>query len=142
MDDVIAAWWEHDRLARRTRQERKRLEQRQEPLAEAAAGHVLEAVRQGGPGALDLVRGLIVSAVDAEALGRVAAGPLEDLVHAHGDGLIVEIDRLARTDERFAAALNGVWLTHGVLDQRVEDRLAAWVTVTGGDDAGPRKRRG
>lgn len=42
-------------------------------------------------------------------LANVAAGPLEDLLVAHGHAYIDKIERLASTDAQFKIMLGGVW---------------------------------
>ena len=62
---------------------------------------------------------------DPDLLGWVGAGPLEDLVSHTGNGLVVlpEVDRAARQNPAFRAALRTVWL--GVdIPEEVRTRLA------------------
>ncbi len=59
--------------------------------------------------AWDLVLGLVERAPEDEALRRVAAGPLEDLLCHHGFALIDRVEALARSDSRFRKCLAGVW---------------------------------
>ncbi|MGH6615417.1 DUF6869 domain-containing protein [Sphingomonas sp.] len=42
-------------------------------------------------------------------VGRVAAGPLEDLLGYHGGSFIDRVEAEARSDRRMAWALGGVW---------------------------------
>jgi uncharacterized protein DUF6869 len=51
----------------------------------------------------------LVARADAEALGSVAAGPLEDFLARHGDGVIALVEKQARDDPKFRVALRGVW---------------------------------
>jgi hypothetical protein len=88
---------------------------------------VLAQVDAGGPEALVLVMALIDAAPTDLGLGKVAAGPLEDLLHAHGDDLVDEIEVLARQSPVFAQALGGVWLSEGAISASTKDRLARWV---------------
>lgn len=44
-----------------------------------------------------------------EVLAVLAAGPLEDLIHYHGDAFIDRIESQARQDRAFRQLLNGVW---------------------------------
>lgn len=129
-DAVVAGWWEYQRLLRGNRAERTRLEV---PLSwpSAAADAVSDSVDAGGDAALDLVAALIRAAPDSEGLGLVGAGPLENLVHAHGSALVDGIETLARREPGFAEALAAVWLEHGAVDAPVEQRLARWISVTG-----------
>ena len=59
--------------------------------------------------AWDLVLGLVERAPEDEALGWVAAGPLEDLLCHHGPELIDRVEALARSDPRFRRCLARVW---------------------------------
>ena len=61
----------------------------------------------------------------------MGAGPLEDVVHKHGDMLVDAIENLAARDALLAHALRCVWLAHGVLRPSTELRLSKWITVTG-----------
>lgn len=54
----------------------------------------------------------LLSAEDTEAkqvVGRIAAGPLEDLLGYHGEDFIDRIEEEVRCDPRMRWALNGVW---------------------------------
>jgi hypothetical protein len=51
---------------------------------------------------------LIADASDEKSLAYVAAGPLEDLLHKHGDVVIDRVELHARTDPKFRLALTGV----------------------------------
>ena len=44
-----------------------------------------------------------------QALGALAAGPLEDLLAYNGDAVIRQVELLARRDPAFRMLLNGVW---------------------------------
>jgi len=46
---------------------------------------------------------------DEAVLGILAAGPLEDLIHYHGDRFIDEIELEARQNPAFRHLLGGVW---------------------------------
>jgi hypothetical protein len=66
-----------------------------------------------GPSEVDqawpLILALIEQAPSDEALAYVAAGPLEDLIHAHGAEFGDRIVDQARRDPRLRQALGGVW---------------------------------
>jgi hypothetical protein len=51
---------------------------------------------------------LIADASDEKSLAYAAAGPLEDLLHKHGDVVIDRVELHARTDPKFRLALTGV----------------------------------
>jgi hypothetical protein len=44
-----------------------------------------------------------------DCLGRVAAGPLENLLSRYGDDVIDQVEAESRTDPRFARTLRGVY---------------------------------
>lgn len=44
-----------------------------------------------------------------EALGHIAAGPLEALLGRHGEAFVAKIEERADIDPKFARALTGVW---------------------------------
>jgi hypothetical protein len=59
--------------------------------------------------AWELVLDLIDKAPGDEALGWVAAGPLEDLLGGWGPDFIERVEALARSNDRFRRCLAGVW---------------------------------
>jgi hypothetical protein len=71
----------------------------------------------------------LVRAADDDSLGYVGAGPLEDLVTAHGVSLIQEIEHEAMIDPRFQACLARVWLSEGELPPDILERV---VRASGG----------
>jgi hypothetical protein len=129
VESLAAAWWQYQRLAAGTRVERKRLEQGRPARACRAAESVRARIDAGGLPALHLVVALLKDA-DPDDAARVAAGPLEDLVHQHATTLSEDLDRLARRDRRFRDALRSVWLNPDKLPPGTADRLARWVTTT------------
>ncbi|RBP47004.1 hypothetical protein DFR28_1157 [Arenicella xantha] len=42
-------------------------------------------------------------------IGALSAGPLEDIIHYHGDAFIERIEEQARNDPSFRHLLGGVW---------------------------------
>ena len=54
---------------------------------------------------------LIEASSTPEILSYVAAGPLEDLLNAHGQQFIDEVEILSRRNPKFREALRGVWLS-------------------------------
>lgn len=67
----------------------------------------------------------LVSAAGDDALGYVAAGPLEDLVTAHAPALIHEIEAKARKDSKFREFLSLIWLSEGDLPPDILTRVVA-----------------
>ncbi|MGN6607144.1 MAG: DUF6869 domain-containing protein [Jatrophihabitans sp.] len=63
-------------------------------------------------GCISLIHALIDEAADDDEIGRVAAGPIEDVVAIWGEGerFIDDIERRATTDPRWRTAVAGVWL--------------------------------
>lgn len=66
----------------------------------------------------------LVEAADDEALGLVAAGPLEDWLGAYGPQQIERVEEQAQRSERFRKALGGVWVWSS-LPPDTFDRVAA-----------------
>ena len=56
-----------------------------------------------------IIVALVDRAPNDEALGFVAAGPLEDLIRRHGQQFEDRLVERARRDRRFRQALRGVW---------------------------------
>ena len=127
-DDVLARdWWEYHRLARGSREDRKGLE-RGEPAGACAARWAVNArVEAGGVAAVELVHALCrAEPVNDEGM-TVGCGPLEDLVHEHGDDVIDEIEQRARLFPEFARALSHVWLEDGHVSEGTAVRLRRWI---------------
>jgi hypothetical protein len=77
------------------------------------------------PGVVDALAVLAdVASLDADMLGLVGAGPLEDLLSHSGNGARVlgEVERAARQGRAFRAALRSVWLG-GDVPEKVRARL-------------------
>ena len=55
----------------------------------------------------------------------LAAGPLEDLLSAHGDSMLDKIETLARREPAFRRLLNGVWLSSA--SPAIQERLAKYL---------------
>ena len=88
-----------------------------EAVGEIARGPSAEA-------AWDLVVELVRRAPD-EALGQIAAGPIEDMINVHGPALVEWIEGESQRDPRFRESLGGVWLTTGELPPEIEARIVA-----------------
>jgi hypothetical protein len=74
--------------------------------------------------AWDLILGMVARAPDDDALSRVAAGPLEDLLCHHGVEFIDRAEVLAASDPRFKKCLARVWGSNR-MDSEVYDRICA-----------------
>ena len=74
--------------------------------------------------AWDLVVTLVRRASD-EQLGRIGAGPLEDMVNEHGPELVEWIEGQCQRDPRFKEALGRMWLSSGALPAEAQARIVA-----------------
>ena len=129
-DDLITRWWEYHRLARGTREERKALESGKSADVVVAKERVDELVELGEPDVIDLLEALIDNNTTDATVAVVGAGPLEDLIHEHGDALVEPIVAKARQSRSFAQALSSVWLERAGLSPETVTRLSPWVKVT------------
>lgn len=132
MDWWVDGWWLYRRLSAGTREQRVELERAasvQARIAHAAYEHVHRVVEAGGGAALEALQVLLRSAPDSDSVSAVGVGPLEDLVHQHGEVLVEGLVRLARQDPAFGAGLSAVWLETGRLPPEVEHRLGPWVQL-------------
>ena len=73
--------------------------------------------------ALELIMSLIEFAPDEDALGAVAAGPLEDFINDRGQEALDLIEWETIRSPKLREALAGVWLKEGPIADRVR-RLA------------------
>jgi hypothetical protein len=124
---VARDWWEYQRLSSGSRDERKALDLgiAEQPLA--AHDLVDETVERGGQEAVDLLAALADAVPTGNDGAAVGAGPLEDLIHEHGDDLVSDIESYARRRPPFAQALGFVWVERGHLSAETEARLEPWV---------------
>lgn len=123
-EQLLADWWEHHRLGSGNRAERKSLEQGHPASAVAAYAIVSELVESGDVSTVQLLADLNDAGPREDDGAIVGAGPLEDLVHAHGDELIDEIERLARQVPSFRRALASVWIDDGAISPATHDRIS------------------
>ena len=65
----------------------------------------------------------LLAAVPEDVVDRVGCGPLETFVHLHGAAFATELEREARENPRFRAAVLNVELRQGVLPPAVEARF-------------------
>ncbi|MET0183597.1 MAG: DUF6869 domain-containing protein [Caulobacterales bacterium] len=52
---------------------------------------------------------LLDEQLEQDVIAPLAAGPLEDLLGAHGDALIEEVEKLSKEHPPFRHALGGLW---------------------------------
>ena len=114
MDEItntVEAWWRHAALA----QSEARADRLASDDLQWAWEAVDEVIATGGLQAVNLVAAL-VEAAPGEAVERemtyLGAGPLEDLLVAHGGDAVVfaAVMERSRRDPSFRLALEGVWL--------------------------------
>ena len=108
-EELAACWWEAQRLASGTRDQRKRWSLGQPSTVFAGYEAARERIDRGGVEALELVMALLLSSPDEAGPATVGAGPLEDLVAAHGSELSPRIEELARRSAPFREALASAW---------------------------------
>lgn len=126
-DDLIANWWEYHRRANGSHADRKSLELGEPRAVLEAFASVEEMVSAGGPGVLGLLEQLNEAAPPGDEGRTVGAGPLEDLIHEHGDSVVPDVEERARRSPAFAQALSRVWLDAGRLDETTVGRLSNWL---------------
>src|SRR5215475_63513 len=127
--ELLAKWWEFQRRARGSRTERKTLVSGEASDLQGARDMVDDRMLAGGVEAVELLVVLNETAPADDDGVSVGCGPLEDLIHQHGDALIDVIDIIARRNPSFAKAMSHVWLERGHLTKATEARLARWVQV-------------
>ena len=81
----------------------------------------------GGRSAVELLVALNDAAPPGDDGLTVGVGPLGDLLHEHGDGLINEIEHYARVSASFRHALAHVSLERGHVSTDTEHRLLPWI---------------
>lgn len=70
----------------------------------------LDTLAEANPRAmLHAIVALLDEQLDQDVIAPLAAGPLEDLLGAHGDALIDEVEKLSKEHPAFQHALGGVW---------------------------------
>lgn len=126
-DALVANWWEFKKLSAGTRDERKALELGSPVAVARAAVQVDDQMEAGGRDALDLLAELIEAAPDGDDGVTVGTGPLEYLLHSHGDSLVEDVLRLSRISPMWRQALGNVWLERGHMSTENEDRLSPFV---------------
>jgi hypothetical protein len=90
-----------------------------------AWNHLTTLVDQAPEDAWPLILKLVSDAPDDRALGAIGAGPLEELLGAHGLEFIDRACAIAKQDERFRRCLRGVWpsekMERNGVSQRIEE---------------------
>jgi hypothetical protein len=124
---MVRGWWQHDRLAAGDRAQRKALSIGEPADAVAGWEAVRDCIDAGGANAVRVVVELIRTATNDRDVGAVGAGPLEDLLHEHGDELVDAIETEARRSPPFASALASVWLERHAVTPATEERLSRWI---------------
>ncbi|MFC1432486.1 DUF6869 domain-containing protein [Streptacidiphilus sp. N1-3] len=132
-EGLACSWWEGTRLASGTREERTAWNLGEPADVDAGYEATVERIDQGDEGSLELVMTLLRSAPDDFGVVLVGAGPLEDLVKEHGNGLSLQIEQLARQCPLFTRALSSVWMSSGTLSPEAEGRLAPWIPTLRAD---------
>jgi hypothetical protein len=127
--ELFANWWEYHRLANGSRDERKALEGGEPAKAVEAFERVADLVSTGDADVVTLLEELNDAAPEDEG-ATVGSGPLEDLIHEHGDRLVDELAERARHSPLFAQALAATWLDADRLQPTTVDRLSLWVRTS------------
>jgi hypothetical protein len=132
LDELTANWWEYWRRHSGTREERKALSLGEPLTVQEAHDYVEQQVAKGDAAAVDLLVRINDGKPDDEGV-TVGCGPLEDLLHEHGDAVVDRVELFARQSPSFAKALSHVWLERGHLSPNREQRLSAWVRAPARD---------
>jgi hypothetical protein len=103
LDELTANWWEYWRRHSGTREERKALSLGEPLTVQEAHDYVEQQVAKGDEAAVDLLVRINDGKPHDEGV-TVGCGPLEDLLHEHGDAVIDEVERSARQNPLFARA--------------------------------------
>ncbi|MBB2924060.1 DUF6869 domain-containing protein [Cellulomonas cellasea] len=127
---VVRGWWTYGDLVAGDRETRVRLERGEGADMEevrTAQSLVWEAVRAGGVEAVELVRALARCATDDDRIGRLAAGPVGDLVTLHGTELAGLIADAAAQDQHLAEVLRYAWVGDASLEEAAQEVLLPWI---------------
>jgi len=126
---LLSQWWEHQRLNAGDRDERKKLATGQPREAIDAWVEVSDLVDEGSVGVVLLLADLVDAGPPDTGPSVVGSGPLEDLVHEHGDVLIDELETLGRQRPSFRAALSSVNIEAGWITHATSTRIRELVSV-------------
>jgi hypothetical protein len=105
VERIVRGWWEYHRRARGSQEERKGPELGEPAEVQVAHDIVEQVMDEGTSSALDLLAALVDAAPHAEAVVAVGEGPLQNLVHDHGDELLLYIESTARRSPVFRRGL-------------------------------------
>lgn len=103
------------------------MEMGQPAAAQTARDLVGQAVERGDIAAVELLVALTEGAPVDSGPAAVGYGPLENLLHDHGDALIDAIESNVRQHPAFAQALAVAQIERGHVSDATEKRLAPWV---------------
>jgi hypothetical protein len=109
--EIAAGWWEYGRLLSGDLADRAGLERGEPAWAVAACDTVHNLIQAGGDAAVWACVALIEYAPDpVDAPNYVGAGPLEDLVVAHGDAISEALARIGAEYPTLCEARESVWV--------------------------------
>jgi hypothetical protein len=111
--DVPARWFEYWRRASGTRDERKALEQGRPIEVQAAHDWIEKRIMSGGVAAIDAIAEIAEAASNPDEEAIVGIGPIEDLIHCHGDAVVDLLVERARRIPALARTLRYVSVSSG-----------------------------
>ena len=125
---LLQHWWEHSRLSRGSRDERKALSMGRPHGAAVAQEMLSDLVSTGAPDVVPLLADLVDAGPSGNSAVIVGTGPLEDLLNEHGDALIDELETLARRRPTFRAALSSAAIYDGAIAKGTASRIRSLVS--------------
>lgn len=125
---LLQDWWEHSRLSCGSRHERKALSVGRPEGAALAYEALSDLVSTGSPDVVLFLADLVDAGPFPSSAVIVGTGPLEDLVHEHGDALIDDLETLARKRPTFRAALSSVAIDNGAIAKETAARIRGVVS--------------
>lgn len=125
---LLQHWWEHSRLSSGSRDDRKALSMGQPHRAAVAYDVLSDLVSIGSPDVVSLLADLVDAGPSGSSAVIVGTGPLEDLIHEHGDAFIDELETLARRRPTFRAALSSVAIDDGAIANGTASRIRGLVS--------------
>jgi hypothetical protein len=121
----VAFWRNYHSLVRRADPPRR--DEAQDPDFWAWE-YVDNLCESGDRAAVDRLVDLADNAADGEEIAYLGAGPVEDLVSAHGATMIDAIEEAARRSPNFLGALNG--MSVDLIPESIRERLLPLVPAT------------